>query len=269
MERTDETIRKESIRLYKEEEMTAPQIAKQVGTSASCVYRWLREDGVQAADFKRRGQRGGRYKLKLADKAEEIIKRYEAGEGSEKIGKDYQVSALTVRHLLLVHGVEIRRRGGEKKQFDPELVAEVARRWLAGEAQTTIGEDVGLSQSQVSALLAAQGITKYNRRPRRERHGMWNGGRIKVGGYAYVRLEPGSPFMAMAQATGYVAEHRLIMAQSLGRPLRATETVHHINDIKDDNRIENLQLRQGKHGKGAVLVCADCGSHDLVYQELA
>lgn len=41
---------------------------------------------------------------------------------------------------------------------------------------------------------------------------------------------------------GRIYEHTYIMSQHLGRPLTKTETVHHINGIRNDNRIENLEL---------------------------
>ena len=72
----------------------------------------------------------------------------------------------------------------------------------------------------------------------------WKGGKYKdKNGYVLVWLSPDSRYFPMAYAkNSTIMEHRLIMAEYLGRCLYPWELVHHKNHIRDDNRIENLEL---------------------------
>ena len=66
--------------------------------------------------------------------------------------------------------------------------------------------------------------------------------------HGYILIyKPDHPFH---NSQGYVKEHRFVIEQKIGRYLTKKEYVHHINHIKDDNRIENLMIIDpGSHSR--------------------
>lgn len=82
-------------------------------------------------------------------------------------------------------------------------------------------------------------ISKNHARLFGENSNNWKGGKTFHGnGYIYLRNHN----HPNRTKSGYVFEHRLVMEKKIGRYLTKEEVVHHINGIKDDNRIENLVL---------------------------
>lgn len=71
-------------------------------------------------------------------------------------------------------------------------------------------------------------------------------GHLDGGGYRLL-WQPEHP---NARKAGHVSEHVLMMGDALGRPIAKGETVHHRNGIRDDNRLENLELWRSGHPPG-------------------
>lgn len=191
----------------------------------------------------------------------EVETAYVGGESMESIAARLGTGRPSVRSALDRRGVERRVGGGRVQDFTPEEESEILRLYLEeGWSQFGIGRHLKTSQVRIGRLLRSKGVQGHARRWGRG-HGRWKGGRISAHqGYMQVLAEPDDPIAgAMKNKVGYVLEHRLVMARHLGRPLTSTETVHHKNGKRDDNRIENLELRVGNHGKGSTHAhCPTC-----------
>lgn len=76
----------------------------------------------------------------------------------------------------------------------------------------------------------------------------WKGGKYIQDrtGYIIVLVKDSELYLVDEKRSNHkhnrMYEHRYLMSKKLDRPLKRCEIVHHINGIKDDNRIENLEL---------------------------
>ena len=87
-------------------------------------------------------------------------------------------------------------------------------------------------------------------------HRLWkNGRKYKHGDKAAGHIQILRPDHPNARK-GWIAEHRAVVEEQIGRLLTDIEVVHHINCVKDDNRPENL------------LLCADTSDHHKTHKTL-
>ena len=124
-----------------------------------------------------------------------------------------------------------------RKHINQETINGVLKHYSENKSIIKASKHFNISLASANRILKKNGVSRDGRFGRNNPN--YSGGRINtVGGYIKVR----DPLNVMADNRGYVWEHRLVMAQHLGRSLDRSEVVHHIDDNKSNNDLSNLML---------------------------
>lgn len=189
--------------LYVEKQMTGTAMAATLGVPPTVLYRWLARAGIA----KRRAGMAKGYKVRAYPGADEIRRLYlDERKSIRQMARSLGATPTTVRSWLKEVGIQPRTVSDAKKGQKPSRAA--------------IEKSVATRRK---AVLPDRGHIGYA---------------LRSDGYVYI-YRPDHP---NATRSGYVLEHRLVMSESIGRPLRRDEDVHHKNGDRRDNRIENLEL---------------------------
>ena len=170
-------------------------------------------------------------------------------------GDDTMAKTCTERKQLrhpavdLEHPVKIRGKGKGRRQTCVEVTCpDCGKVRFAQKGSVVYGIERGTFTGLCPGCLGTRTFTGPQ-----HKHPRWKGGRAvdNSNGYVRITLQPDHPFLCMA-ANGrrQVREHRLVMAEHLGRPLAAAEVVHHKDGNPSNNVLENLRLMsQSEHIK--------------------
>lgn len=183
------------------------------------------------------------------EELEKIIKLFNEGFNMNEIGKIVGRHHGVISYRLAKEGIRIDpKKRNNRNKTSTETIKEM---YLAGKSTVQIAKETGFKSAQgVHDRLVKAGIATRNLReaikkshvyanrkfPTGEKHHNWKGGIwINNTGYRQFSLN-GKKYL----------EHIYVWEREWG-PLPKGWVVHHLNGIKDDNRIENLQAMPRIH----------------------
>jgi hypothetical protein len=185
-------------------------------------------------------------KVIASDEEPKVVELYVNGTPMHKIAKMYGCSIDPIRRILKENHIEIRysKPGPEERDRRSSILRDYWKK--SGRGAPNKGQPCPEERKQLLREKLRNRILPNRKNVRAK------------GEYVEV-FAPDHPSMQhLRLGDRFVLEHRLVMEQHLGRYLERTEIVHHRNGIKNDNRLENLQLVDHKKHYGDVC-CPFCG----------
>jgi transposase len=282
---TNEEITKEMLLdLYFNEGLSIKEIAVRVGRNQSVIGRRFKRykiklrslNEARALAMDKYPDKAGLRRDISKEKLEEFY--YKKNFTIKKIGQIFNCSETTIINRFKKYGLLLR--------YAPAWPGREVLYKMYVEDKMFIGEiasELLLSNKTVSNKMKFEGIA--NRSIKEERELLKERGipickgiieRITTGaGYITISLNlmtdaEREVLLPMKKKNNTrLFEHRVVMALHLGRPLTKDEAVHHINGIKDDNRIENLRLMsKSLHRKLHRDMCTEMQEQALIIIEL-
>lgn len=252
------------VSIYKETG-SAYKCASKTGISPYVAYSILKDNGVDIPSWS--DPKPNKHKI-IGDKALELIADYNLGIKNDELVKKYGVGREAIKNTIKRAGIKLRDHGGQRRRVTDVEASEIVSLYNKGLNQAAISSHMKCGASVVSRILTNEGLFSKEKLIG-ENHGSWKGGiSKKPDGYILRKIYHTDIYFSMANRAGYVPQHRYVMAQHLGRALTKNETVHHVDGNRENNAIENLQLRQGKHGNGVIMTCCNCGSNNIKTTEI-
>lgn len=155
----------------------------------------------------------------------------------EVLEEEYTARQKTIKQIAIERGLSAGTIYNYLKRYN----IETRKGWTEAQRAKILASKIGKPSPRKGQKLSKETKRKISegRRGHFKRQSKY-GGHTKKRDDGYIKVYcPSNPG---ATKDGYMMEHILVMEEHIGRALKEDEVVHHINHIRDDNRIENLQL---------------------------